>query len=160
MQLRCVARARKRSRPSPWLVEVRTFADLNAASPASSELRLRAQRSELATARKYAAEAAAAFGLDTDGCYEFVYAVNEAVTNAIKHGLPDERGLICLSIAADADRLTFAVRDCGTFVTPLLDTAASLEHGRGFALMNGLMDEVQLCIGPGSTTVRLSKARA
>ncbi len=129
------------------------------ASLAESELHLPAQRSELGVARKYAADEAQAFGLDADNCYEFVCAVNEAVTNAIRHGAADEHGRIHLSIVADADRLTFAVRDRGTFVTPVLDGAVSSEHGRGLALMASLVDEVELEIEPGGTTVRLSKAR-
>jgi anti-sigma regulatory factor (Ser/Thr protein kinase) len=123
----------------------------------ASELRLPAQASELAAAREYAHEAASAFGLDDDGCYEFAFAVNEAVTNAIRHGRPDEHGYIHLSVFADDDRLTFAVRDCGTFAASTFDRVTSSERGRGFALMTRLMDAVQLCAAPGSTTLRLSK---
>jgi serine/threonine-protein kinase RsbW len=125
-----------------------------------SELRLPARPSELGAARQYAEEAAAAFGLDGDGCYEFVFAVNEAVTNAIRHGAPDKQGQIHLGIAASADRLTFSVRDCGTFVPLVRASSPESEHGRGLALMAKLVDEVQLCSEAGSTTVRLSKARA
>jgi anti-sigma regulatory factor (Ser/Thr protein kinase) len=140
---------------------VQSYAPPSTKNPLSSELRLPARRSQLGVARKYAQDAAVAFGLDADRCYEFVVAVNEAVTNAIRHGLPDELGLIWMSIAVDADRLTCVVRDFGTFVTPILNPSiTSAENGRGFALMNGLMDEVHLCITPGSTIVRLSKARA
>jgi anti-sigma regulatory factor (Ser/Thr protein kinase) len=131
----------------------------DAASLAESELRLPARRSELGAARKYARDGAAAFGLDADNCHDFVCAVNEAVTNAIRHGTSDEHGLIHLSMVADADRLTFAVRDHGTFVMPVLNGAVGSEHGRGLALMAVLVDEVQLEIEPGGTTVRLSKAR-
>jgi anti-sigma regulatory factor (Ser/Thr protein kinase) len=122
----------------------------------ASELRLPARASELAAAREYARGAAAAFGLDDDRCYEFAFAVNEAVTNAIRHGRPDEHGDIHLSVRADAERLTFAVRDCGTFAASTFDRVTSSERGRGFALMTRLMDAVQLCAAPGSTTVRLS----
>jgi anti-sigma regulatory factor (Ser/Thr protein kinase) len=123
----------------------------------ASERRLPAQASELAAAREYARGAAAAFGLDDDRCYEFAFAVNEAVTNAIRHGRPDERGDIHLSVFADDDRLTFSVRDCGTFAASTFDRVTSSERGRGFALMTRLMDAVQLCAAPGSTTLRLSK---
>ena len=131
----------------------------DAPSLVPSDLRLPARRSELASARKYAEDGAVAFGLDEGARYEFVVAVNEAVTNAIRHGASDESGLIHLSIFADADRLTFAVRDQGTFVMPVLDSTVASEHGRGLALMASLVDEVQLEIEPGGTTVRLSKAR-
>jgi anti-sigma regulatory factor (Ser/Thr protein kinase) len=126
-------------------------------------LSLPAQLSQLANGRRFAAQAAAAFGLDGDGCYDFAYAVNEAVTNAMRHGLPDERGLIRLSITVDGDRLTCAVRDCGTFIPPAEDLSArsawTVEHGRGLTLMRRLMDEVHLHTAPGSTTVCISKDR-
>ncbi len=111
-------------------------------------------------AREYAHQAAAAFGFDADRCYEFAFAVNEAVTNAIRHGRPDQHGHIHLAVLTDGERLTLAVRDCGTFVACAVGAAASPESGRGFPLMTRLMDAVQLCVSPGSTTVRLSKARA
>jgi serine/threonine-protein kinase RsbW len=139
---------------------VQAWIERETASFAASELRLPALRSELDVARRYVEEAAAAFGFDADSCFELVFAVNEAVTNAIRHGAPDERGLISLSVVADVGRLTFVVRDCGTFAMPVLDTDTRSEHGRGLALMASVMDEVQLHIKPGSTVVRLSKARA
>jgi serine/threonine-protein kinase RsbW len=131
--------------------------------PPSSELSLPAELSQLAAARTFARQAAAAYGFDGDGCYEFAYAVNEAVTNAIRHGLPDERGFIRVTITAEADRLTCAVRDWGTFTAPVEGPAASsdaaAEHGRGLALMRILMDEVRLDTSSGGTTVYLSKVR-
>ena len=129
------------------------------ASSHASELHVLARRSELGVARKYAEDVAAAFGLTEDSRYEFVYAVNEAVTNAIRHGASDEEDMIHMSITADADRLTFAVRDRGTFVMPEADAPEVSEGGRGLALMASLVDEVDLHIDPGGTTVRLSKTR-
>lgn len=126
----------------------------------TGELSLPAQPAKLAMAREYAHQAAAAFGLDDDRCYDFVFAVNEAVTNAIRHGAPDENGHIRLSVQGYGDRLTLAVSDYGTFAARHGSRDASAESGRGFALMTRLMDQVQLCVACGSTTVRLSKARA
>ncbi len=126
------------------------------ASSINTELRLRAHRSELRLARGYAREAALEAGLTEVRSYEFVYAVNEAVTNAIRHGAPDEWGEICLSIFLEGNRLTCVVRDYGTFVAPTREAAALTEGGRGFPLMAGLVDDFQLGIEPGCTTVRLS----
>jgi serine/threonine-protein kinase RsbW len=126
----------------------------------TSELHVLARRSELGVARKYAEDVAAAFGLDADSRYEFVYAVNEAVTNAIRHGAADDEDMIHMSIVVDEDRLTFAVHDQGTFVMPEVDGIESSEGGRGLALMASLVDEVDVHIDPGGTTVRLSKSRA
>ncbi len=125
----------------------------------TSELRLCARASELAGARDYAAAVAAAFGLGSDDGYDFVYAVNEAVTNAIRHGSPDEHGQIVLSVSAVGERLVFSVRDFGTFATPAPTPGAELEGGRGFALMEQLVDEVRVHADRDGTTVTLSKAR-
>jgi pimeloyl-ACP methyl ester carboxylesterase len=54
------------------------------------ELRLPAKASELGRAREYANQAAATFGFGAEDRFEFVFAVNEAVTNAIMHGAADE----------------------------------------------------------------------
>jgi anti-sigma regulatory factor (Ser/Thr protein kinase) len=132
---------------------------VDTASHAASELHVLARRSELGVARSYAEDVAAAFGLDADGRYEFVYAVNEAVTNAIRHGASDEEDMIHMSISADADRLTFCVRDRGTFVMPEVELDESSPGGRGLALIASLVDEVDVHIDPGGTTVRLTKLR-
>ena len=137
-------------------------AEPRAVTHAASELHVPARRAELGKARKFAEDVSADFGLDDDSRYEFVYAVNEAVTNAIRHGASDDEGMLHLSIIAEGDRLTFAVRDRGTFPMPAMDPAETVEtaeHGRGLALMASLVDEVELHIEPGGTTVRLSKHR-
>jgi len=150
---------------SQWRAEMRAAAGTGtgvrkgAAAEPGRELSLPAQVSKLSLVREHAHRAAAAFGLDEDRCFEFAFAVNEAVTNAIRHGSPDDRGHIHLSFLAGDDHLTFAVRDYGNFTPPTGDRATSLERGRGFELMTRLMDAVQLCVTAGSTTVRLSKAR-
>jgi len=138
------------------------------------ELRLPARATKLALARHYARTAAAACGFAEDACYELSVAVNEAVTNAIRHGKPDAEGNIRVSVHADARSLTVAVRDFGTFSAGRAAGAdgaaagsapaggaarAGAEGGRGFAMMAALMDAVQLCVSSGSTTVRLCKAR-
>jgi len=128
-------------------------------SRATSELRLTAQPSQLGLARDYARAAAAVFGFDDERCYEVVCAFNEAVTNAIRHGRPDERGQIDLSVESNNERLTLAVRDYGKFVACAVAATPSSEGGRGFALMAALMDNIELRISPASTTVCLSKDR-
>jgi anti-sigma regulatory factor (Ser/Thr protein kinase) len=142
------------------LVEVRTLIAQHTTSSVARELSLPAEPAKLAMAREYAQQAAAAFGLDHDRSCEFVFAVNEAVTNAIRHGAPDEHGHIALSVLGEGDRLTFAVRDYGTFAAREQDRDECAEGGRGFSLMTRMTDAVQLCVAPGNTTVRLSKARA
>jgi stage II sporulation protein AB (anti-sigma F factor) len=138
---------------------MRTSPPHNGRCDATRELRLPARPSQLGVAREYATRAARAFGFDVDSSHELASAVNEAVTNAIRHGAPDEHGQISVIADADGDRLTVSVRDYGTFAGCPPSTTALAESGRGFALMTRLTDAVQVCIGQGVTTVRLSKTR-
>jgi anti-sigma regulatory factor (Ser/Thr protein kinase) len=126
----------------------------------AQECLLLASSSQLASARAYVSEAATAFGFDTTSTYELVYAVNEAITNAIRHGAPDANGMIQLSVSDEGDVLSVTVHDSGTFEMPTPGgPAPGAEHGRGFALMASFADSVQVCIGAGGTTVSLSKGR-
>jgi anti-sigma regulatory factor (Ser/Thr protein kinase) len=126
-----------------------------------AELHLPAERSQLSLARRYVRDAAYDHGLDADAGYELEYAVNEAVTNAIRHGRPDIRGNIRLTATSDGERLTIAVHDCGIFAGPHPCGLApeSSESGRGLALMARFVDELQVASVPGATTVALSKLR-
>jgi len=126
----------------------------------SGELLLPARPAELGVARDYALRTAAAFGFDEDECDELAFAVNEAVTNAIRHGAPNERGLISIEAIAQGQSLTFSVRDYGTFRRAAGPASPLAEGGRGFAMMARCTDAMQLCVGQGITTVRLSKARS
>lgn len=139
---------------------MKSSAESNAGCLSAGELRLPASQSALIRARKYVEETATAFGFDAESCYQFVFAVNEAVTNAIRHGRADEEGLIRLCAVVDGDSLTFAVHDYGTFQVSSLDRHTKVEHGRGLAFMASLTDKIGVSAKPGSTTVSLSKARA
>jgi stage II sporulation protein AB (anti-sigma F factor) len=125
-----------------------------------ADLHLPAHSGYLAFARLFVRRAAAACELDEDQAYELEYAFNEAVTNAIRHGRPDDQGLIRLSALWQGGRLTLAVHDSGTFIVPMARPAdACAESGRGLALMAQFVDEVEVSNEPGATTVRLSKQR-
>jgi anti-sigma regulatory factor (Ser/Thr protein kinase) len=127
-----------------------------------AELHLPAERSQLALARRYVRDAAYDHGLDADAGYELEYAVNEAVTNAIRHGRPDMRGNIRLTVTSEGERLTVAVHDCGSFTGPHPCgelSSESAESGRGLALMARFVDELRVTSEPGATTVVLSKLR-
>ena len=125
------------------------------------DLRLPARSMELQRARKCVATAAADFGFERQAAYELVFAVNEAVTNAIKHGSPDEDGTIGLSIDADGDALICSVQDRGPFIPPNpAHEPVTAESGRGFAFMSALTDELELLAQPAATVVRLRKVRS
>ena len=123
-------------------------------------LDLKADPGELATARRFADAAAARFGLGDQERYEFTFAVNEAVSNAIEHGHPSLDGTICIHVAAENGALVFEVEDHGTFAPgpPAIDTLP--ERGRGLAFMAATMDEVDVRRGTSGTVVRLCKRRA
>jgi anti-sigma regulatory factor (Ser/Thr protein kinase) len=124
------------------------------------DLRLPARPAELKRARDCVAAAAADFGFARKAAYELVFAVNEAVTNAIKHGSPDRDGTIGLTIGAEGDSLVCSVQDAGPFIPPTeKPEPASAESGRGFAFMSALTDEFELLVKPAATVVRLRKLR-
>jgi anti-sigma regulatory factor (Ser/Thr protein kinase) len=128
--------------------------------PAPVQLRLPAEASELRRARDEVAAAATRFGLEHKACYELVFAVNEAVTNAIRHGSPAPDGTIGLRIAVDGEDLVCSVSDCGPFVPPRrLRDMATEEGGRGFAFMSALTDKLELNVEPDVTVVELRKRR-
>lgn len=143
-----------RSPASPPLLERRAERD------GLLDLRLRARPSELKHARERVAGVGERFGLGAKPCYEFVFAVNEAVTNAIKHGRADREGTIGLRLDADGDELICTISDSGPFVAPaeIADPQYS-ESGRGFAFMSALVDELELSAQADGTVVRLRKRR-
>lgn len=101
------------------------------------------------------------FGLADRAVYEFVYAVNEAVTNAIKHGGADDDGTIAVRLECRGETLICSIHDRGPFVPPPAYVPNNLaESGRGFALMSALTDELELAVGPAATVVRLHKRRS
>lgn len=123
------------------------------------ELRLPALASQLRRARDYVSDAATAFGFDEGERYQFVFAANEAVTNAIKHGTPDDEGTIGLRISSREDRLTLDVWDYGQFTAPVSNGDLMPESGRGLELIATLMDDFEVTAKPEGTIVRLGKRR-
>ena len=100
----------------------------------------------------------AAAGFDAGTRYQVTVATNEAVSNAMEHGVPCDDGHIHLAATVGYGSFVFSVRDCGEFehaAAPTPDPVA--ERGRGFAFMNLLMDDVRLEASPGKTVLRLAK---
>jgi anti-sigma regulatory factor (Ser/Thr protein kinase) len=104
-------------------------------------------------------DAAVEFGLGDADRRDLVFAANEAITNAIRHGGPDADGAIWVEVAADRDRLTVTVSDFGSFVSRPAEREPLAERGRGFTFMTRLVDEVRLSTGAGRTTVSLTQRR-
>lgn len=110
--------------------------------------------------RAWVSEAAVALGCEGKPRFEFVVAINEAVTNAIRHGNPAADGTIGVSLERDGDSIVCSVSDCGPFVPPSQGSdPTSDEGGRGFAFMAALTDELELVVSPDATVVRLRKQR-
>ena len=128
-------------------------------APVAWDLELPAEPAQLAIARRHTAETAREARLDSARASELVHAVNEAVTNAIRHGRPDRDGRIRIVAWASPERLTFAVSDYGAFVRPSGEADPRAEGGRGFHLMSRLVDEVRVHTSMWGTTVVLSKER-
>jgi serine/threonine-protein kinase RsbW len=133
-----------------------------AAPPArhAARLELVADASQLAAARRFADGAAARFGLAERERYEFTFAVNEAVSNAIEHGSPSPDGTIRMAVAEEDGALVFEVEDHGTFAPKPQAVDPFPERGRGLAFMAAVVDEVDVRRGESGTVVRLCKRRA
>jgi serine/threonine-protein kinase RsbW len=125
------------------------------------EVWLAAEPTKLAETRRLADEAAASYGLDEPERFDFAFAVNEAVSNAIEHGAPSPEGTIHIRFSEEDDSLVFCVRDYGEFATARtkLYVDEPTSRGRGLALMAAMVEELGLCRGSTGTLVRLAKRR-
>lgn len=114
--------------------------------------------SGLSEGRGFIDSALAAAGFDSASRYQITVATNEAVSNAMEHGVPCDDGLFHLAATVESGSFVFSVRDCGEFEhTPPHEPDPVAERGRGFAFMNLLMDDVRLDTRPGETVLRLAK---
>jgi anti-sigma regulatory factor (Ser/Thr protein kinase) len=120
-------------------------------------LRLVAKPSEAWRARRFADMIGAAFGLDREQRYDFTFAVNEAVSNAIEHGSPSSAGTIRLWAVEEDEALAFYVEDYGSFTAGV--AADVRDRGRGLALIAAVVDDVNVSSRGGRTLVRLSTRR-
>jgi anti-sigma regulatory factor (Ser/Thr protein kinase) len=124
------------------------------------EVWLAADPTELSETRRLADAAAASYGLDETGRFEFAFAVNEAVSNAIEHGSPSPAGTIHLSFAEKDDSLVFRVQDYGEFTPQAKVLDPPSNRGRGIALMASMVEELGLRRCSPGTLVRLIKSRS
>ncbi len=118
-------------------------------------------------ARTVIAAFAATVDPTVDELIDIKTAVSEAVTNAIVHGYREELGQVYIGASLYPDgRLVVRIRDTGCGIPdikkamePLYTTCETGERaGLGFAVMQELMDKVQVRSTPGKgTTVTLEK---
>lgn len=93
-------------------------------------------------------------------------AVSEAVTNAIIHGVPEDRK-VYITCKSERNILIVTVEDHGVGIEnvekamePMFTTKPQQERsGMGFAFMEAFMDELKVTSAPGQgTKVRMEKA--
>jgi anti-sigma regulatory factor (Ser/Thr protein kinase) len=87
----------------------------------------------------------------------FVYAINECLTNVIRHG----GGHGWFILISDATRLVALIIDHGpgaSMTIPEQEPANDAVHGRGLWLARLMVDRMALTTGPDGTTVRLEMA--
>ncbi|HZS49808.1 MAG TPA: ATP-binding protein [Bryobacterales bacterium] len=104
----------------------------------------------------------AGFG-DAERC-DITIAVDEALSNVIKHSYKGDYGRpVWLTCATEGDRLSIEIRDVGDAPDPKrlepLPPEQVRPGGRGIFLMRSTMDEVQFERNGDTNLVRLSKYR-
>ncbi len=130
-------------------------------------LRAISQIGHLPAVVAFAQEALAALNVPVPLRYEVLTALDEAVTNVIKHAYGEsDEGEFTVHIWREGDRVLLSIRHCGTppdlRQIPPPDLTSDLEHrrigGLGIYLMQRLMDEVHfLRYEDGSSETRLIK---
>jgi anti-sigma regulatory factor (Ser/Thr protein kinase) len=109
---------------------------------------------QLGTLRAIVRTAATMSGLDPERAEEFVYAVNEVISNSLRHG----DGKAEVALWAEGDSLVCEVHDGGHIVDPLtgrIPPALSRTSGRGLWMVNHLCDLVQVRSPQSGTSVRM-----
>ncbi|MEO0557534.1 MAG: ATP-binding protein [Bacteroidota bacterium] len=136
---------------------------------APTTLRVAGQTSELARVRKAVSAWSAQAGLDEARTRRLQLAVDEAVANAIEHGMTDtKRGRITIGGAIQNGEVTVTVRYRGDrfdpTAAPTRPAADSIrqraEHGYGLHLMRGLVDAAAYRYAKGINEVQLTKRQA
>ena len=123
-------------------------------------LSIPARLERLAEVREFVDHAASAAGFDEAERYEVKLALNEAVTNAIRHGSesPDDR--VEILVSEHDGQLDLSVADSGVFVHRFELRRQLAEGGRGLAFIAELMDGLEVCPEYEGTTIRFSKRSA
>lgn len=118
------------------------------------------ETSEIAKARSKVAEFCRKHGLQGDRLHDFVVAVGEAATNAIKHGACGN-----VYVGEEEDSVWVVISDKGGGIESLILPRAVLLRGfstkpslgLGYSIMLEVCDRILLCTGEHGTTVVLIK---
>ncbi len=115
----------------------------------------RADRSELAPIRSEVHRWLAPLGLTEDGEWDIVFAVNEAVTNAVEHAyaVATERDTVELSFWIEAGAMCIEIVDHGKWRMP--DSPELTGCGRGIEVMQRVIESVLIRYDNRGTDVLL-----
>ena len=123
----------------------------------SRKLSIPAQLERLGEVRDFVDRATEEAGFDDRARYEIKLAVNEAVTNAIRHGSDSPEDSVRLVITQRGEELDFCVADSGLFVHRFELPRDLPERGRGLSFISELMDGLEVQPEYEGTTIRFSK---
>jgi anti-sigma regulatory factor (Ser/Thr protein kinase) len=118
-------------------------------------LRLPAEPKALSSVRRALTRWLEQAGATTDEAQEIQLACHEACTNAIEHGYRFGEATFDVVGELHDGALRLTVTDSGGW-----RGAGDVDRGRGFALMEGLMDGVEVSPGPDGTTVVMTRRLA
>jgi anti-sigma regulatory factor (Ser/Thr protein kinase) len=123
-------------------------------APAPTAVELDVRAADLVRMRQVVRSEAARYGVAADRVDDLVLAVNEIVTNSLRHA----GGRCRVSIWLEGNSAVCEVRDRGHIADPLLGRLApapAAASGRGLWLANHLCDLVQIRSSDAGTVVRL-----
>ena len=136
--------------------------------PETLSLEIAAAPEQVGQVRHRVAEHAHALSFGLDDVDALTLAVGEACNNAVSYGgvgFPDPTVRVTCELCAP-NRLQVDIRNQGNHFHPDLAALSALPdpddfatHGRGFALMRALVDDVQILSDGQNTIVRLTKQR-
>ena len=132
----------------------------SSADDAPRKLSIPARLERLHEVREFVDAATAEAGFDEPSRYEIKLAVNEAVTNAIRHGSESAEDHVALEITQGDDELFFCVADTGLFVHRFELPRDLPERGRGLSFIAELMDGLEVHPEYEGTKIYFSKRRA
>lgn len=126
---------------------------------APRKLSIPARLERLHEVREFVDQATAEAGFDEPSRYAIKLAVNEAVTNAIRHGSDSSEDHVALEITEGEDELFFCVGDTGLFVHRFELPRDLPERGRGLSFIAELMDGLEVQPEYEGTKIYFSKRR-
>ena len=113
-------------------------------------LRVSAEPSSVAVLRQAMRRWFAEQGITPEAAFPLLVAAGEAISNAIEHAYGPSGGQLQLDVSREADAVMITVRDFGQW-----RPARGTNRGRGFQLMEGMVDEVAVSHEQEGTEIRL-----